>query len=140
MTYPSPQRRLRVLCQVPEFASEPSPPRIPKVLLLFALFNTNFGYPLSLHFLLASRPFGMVFEGTAWVQQKLVNAPVRQVVKVAHGASVTHAVKLSVPELIMIHCLMNDEPITRKYGLLQEYDIDIIHFHIKRYNFDLVNI
>ena len=33
-----------------------------------------------------------------------------------------------------------DEPITRKYGLLQEYDIDIIHFHIKRYNFDLVNI
>ena len=33
-----------------------------------------------------------------------------------------------------------DEPITKKYGLLQEIDIDNIHFHIKRYSFDLVNI
>ena len=46
----------------------------------------------------------------------------------------------NVPHKNVADPTLLDEPITKKYGLLQEYDIYIIHFHIKRYNFDLVNI
>ena len=94
---PGSKRRLRILGEVPQFGPDPAQPGVPKVLLLLALVHPDFGQPLALHFLLTSFPLWVVLEGTAGVQEQLVDAPVLQVVVICHRAPMTHSVQLAAP-------------------------------------------